>query len=162
MTPGRSSRNSRKEQLGRTVWATGPACRVTWARGVGPLGLGSTSGPSNQASCGSWAICAFSPGRPGHQRGRTEPAQPDSRFIQTAQPTVPASQASRPVQLAGLDRTSRRARLPAGPSSRAGHTASWDSGATWPSRTCRASTAFRAIQPPGPTVQPCRRRPIPP
>ena len=34
------------------------------AKSVGPPGLGSTSGPSNQASRANWAICAFSPVQP--------------------------------------------------------------------------------------------------
>lgn len=167
--PSPGIRNSRKEHMVEPAEPARPdslgnraSILGHLATSVGPPGLGSTSGPSNQARRAGWAICAFNAVQPCHQRRRTGPAQPESRFIQTAQPTVPARHANRPVQLAELDRTSRQARQAAGPSSRAGNTASRT---CLSSQTCRAAKAFRAscaIQPPGPTTQPSWPRPISP
>ena len=169
MTPRRRSRNSRKENMVEPAEPAGPDCLGNRASMPGHLGQEcraarpridiETIRPGQTRWLGH--LCLQS-GPTGHQRGRTGPAQPDSRFIQTAQPTVPARQTSRPVQLAELDRTYRRARQAAGPSSRAGNTASRTCRA---SHTCRASIPFRpcrAIQPHEPNSQPCRRRPTPP
>jgi len=59
-----------------------------------------------------------------------------------AQSTVPPRQTSRLVQLVGRDRTSRRARQAAGPSSRAGHTAS-----LWPRLGSLRPEAWYPLQP---------------